>query len=307
MADPSMVRVVYIAAHSRSGSTLLDRMLGQIPGYTSLGEVRHLWQRGVVEDQPCGCGVSVSACPFWSAVLRSAFGNVDADMGASIARQLRQVDRVWRIGGLRHARRTGTLKTETLASATRLLGDLYAAVHRTAGAGVLVDSSKSPSYAYLLSLAPGIQLHVVHLVRDGRGVAFSRLRRRQRGELHGRSEALLVARTAIEWVAVNGLSSTLSRSVPYHLVKYEELIEDPVGTLRRITARSLGGDPDLSFMQSHRVHLGPTHTVSGNEMRFARGWIALTPDDAWRNALLKRHEWILNAMTWPWKKRYGYS
>jgi hypothetical protein len=174
---------------------------------------------------------------------------------------------------------------------------------------VLVDSSKSPSYAYLLSLAPGVQLHVVHLVRDGRGVAYSRLRRKHRGELRGRSEALLVARTAMEWAAVNGLSSTLSQSVPYDLVKYEELIQDPAGTLRRIAGSSASADqgvPDLSFMRGRRVHLGPTHTVSGNEMRFARGWIALTPDDAWRNALLKRHEWILNAMTWPWMKHYGY-
>jgi hypothetical protein len=300
------VRVLYIAAHSRSGSTLLDRMLGQIGGYTSLGEVRHLWQRGIVEGQCCGCGAAFRACPFWTAALASAFGGVDQATGASIARQLRDVGHLWHIGRLRHARRSGTRDTQVLASVLRTLADLYAGLQQTAGSRVLVDSSKSPSYAYLLSLVPGLELHIVHLVRDGRGVAYSRLRRKQRGELRDRSEALLVTRTAIEWAAVNGLSSSLSGSVPYSLVKYEEMIEDPAAVLRRVIASCDDREPDLSFMQDHRVHLGPSHTVSGNEMRFAQGWIALTPDDAWRRSLQRRYQWVLNSITWPWMRRYGY-
>jgi hypothetical protein len=300
------VKILYIAAHSRSGSTLLDRMLGQISGYFSLGEVRHLWQRGIVEGQRCGCGAPFQECPFWTAVLTSAFGDMDLARGATMARQLRDVGHLWHIGRLRHARRSGTPDTEALASVTRTLADLYAGLQRTADSRVLVDSSKSPGYAYLLSLVPGLQLHIVHLVRDGRGVAYSRLRRKQRGELRDRSEALLVTRTAIEWAAVNGLSSSLRDSVPYSLIKYEEMIEDPAGVLRQITARCGDPDPDLSFMQDHRVHLGPSHTVSGNEMRFAQGWIALTPDDAWRRSLQRRHRWVLNSITWPWMRRYGY-
>lgn len=301
-----MVTVVYIAAHSRSGSTLLDRMLGQVDGFVSLGEVRHLWQRGVVEGQRCGCGADFGHCPFWSAVLESAFGGVDKVRGVEIAGQLRKVDRVWRIGRLGLARRSGTVSRPALHAVIELLGGLYAGLQRVAGARVVVDSSKTPSYGYLLSLVPGVQLHVVHLVRDGRGVVYSRLRRNSRGELRWRSEDLLVARTALEWSVVNGLSSTLKTSVPYSLVRYEELMSNPASILQRITDGCGQPTPDLSFLQGHRVHLGVDHTVSGNEMRFEQGWITLQQDDAWRRALRKRHEWILNSMTWPWMKRYGY-
>jgi hypothetical protein len=301
-----MVTVVYIAAHSRSGSTLLDRMLGQIDGFVSLGEVRHLWQRGVVEGQRCGCGADFDECPFWSAVLESAYGGVDKARGVEIAAQLREVDRVWRIGRLGRARRSGNVSSPILRTVIELLGDLYAGLQRVAGTRVVVDSSKTPSYGYLLSLVPGVQLHVVHLVRDGRGVAYSRLRRNSRGELHWKSEDLLVARTALEWSVVNGLSSTLKTSVPYSLVRYEELMRDPASILHRITDGCGQGMPDLSFLQGQRVHLGTDHTVSGNEMRFAQGWITLKHDDQWRHALRKRHEWMLNSMTWPWLKRYGY-
>ena len=38
---------------------------------------------------------------------------------------------------------------------------------------MIVDSSKSPALAALLTQVPGIELHVVHLVRDLRGVVSS--------------------------------------------------------------------------------------------------------------------------------------
>jgi hypothetical protein len=49
------VRVLYIGGWGRSGSTLLDLILGQAPGVFSAGEVREIWQSGLVENRPCGC------------------------------------------------------------------------------------------------------------------------------------------------------------------------------------------------------------------------------------------------------------
>lgn len=301
-----MVTVLYIAAHSRSGSTLLDRMLGQIDGFVSLGEVRHLWQRGLVEGQRCGCGAPFAECPFWSVVLGSVFGGVDKARGREIAAQLRAVDRVWRVGRLGLARHSGSAASPTLRAVIEVLSGLYAGLQRVSNARVIIDSSKTPSYGFLLSLVPGVRLHLIHLIRDSRGVAYSRLRRNSRGELHWKSESLLVAKTALEWSAVNGLSWALKTSLPYSLVKYEELVSDPASTLQRISAACGEGNPDLSFLEANRVLLDTDHTVSGNEMRFERGWIALKHDDEWQRMLSHRHAWILNAMTWPWLKRYGY-
>ena len=45
------LRVLYVGSWSRSGSTLLDLMLGQVPGFVSVGELRFLWQRGLIERQ----------------------------------------------------------------------------------------------------------------------------------------------------------------------------------------------------------------------------------------------------------------
>src|SRR5947209_19958625 len=71
---PVRVRVLYVGGCGRSGSTLLDRMLGQVPGVLAIGEVVHIWRRGVGEDQLCGCGKAFTDCEFWSEVGDVAFG-----------------------------------------------------------------------------------------------------------------------------------------------------------------------------------------------------------------------------------------
>ena len=71
------IKVVYIAGHNRSGSTLLDRMLGQIEGFIAVGELRQLWWRGLEENQACGCGAPFHDCRFWAEVIRTAYGTLE--------------------------------------------------------------------------------------------------------------------------------------------------------------------------------------------------------------------------------------
>ena len=71
------LRVVFIGGQGRSGSTLLERALGQLPDVVSVGETVHLWDRGLRDNELCGCGQPFSACPFWSEVGQLAFGGWD--------------------------------------------------------------------------------------------------------------------------------------------------------------------------------------------------------------------------------------
>src|SRR6266516_3342272 len=67
-------RVVYIAGLGRSGSTLLERLLGELPGVCAVGEVVHMWRRSIVDDERCGCGEPFARCGFWRGVGEAAFG-----------------------------------------------------------------------------------------------------------------------------------------------------------------------------------------------------------------------------------------
>src|SRR5262245_21456879 len=68
------MKVLYIVGVGRSGSTLLERMLGAVPGSVNAGELNAIFSRVATEDQRCGCGEPFSACPFWTAVGEHAYG-----------------------------------------------------------------------------------------------------------------------------------------------------------------------------------------------------------------------------------------
>ena len=70
--------IVYIAGSGRSGSTLLERVIGAIPGQVNVGELIDLPRRVAVDDEICGCGEPFSRCPFWTAVGQRAYGGWDS-------------------------------------------------------------------------------------------------------------------------------------------------------------------------------------------------------------------------------------
>src|SRR5207253_253895 len=105
MAHDDKLRVLAIAGWGRCGSTLLDLMLGQVPGFVSAGEVRELWLRGCRENRPCGCGAPFADCSFWSAVGERAFGGWDQLDLERLLRVRYAVDRPWRIPELALTRR----------------------------------------------------------------------------------------------------------------------------------------------------------------------------------------------------------
>ena len=78
MSAETPLKVIFVAGAGRSGSTLLDRMLGSVPRVASVGELRHIWKLGLAEDEFCGCGEPFSACPFWARVVREALPGVGA-------------------------------------------------------------------------------------------------------------------------------------------------------------------------------------------------------------------------------------
>ncbi len=97
---PEPVRVLYIGGSGRSGSTLVERMLGALPGVCNVGEVVLMWERGLLRGERCGCGIPLPQCPFWRAVGDVAFGGWEAFNVQEFLALKRSVDRHRLIPGL---------------------------------------------------------------------------------------------------------------------------------------------------------------------------------------------------------------
>jgi hypothetical protein len=218
-------------------------------------------------------------------------------------------------------RRIPSLVAPSVARGTRdpiaryadVLGRLYDAIATVAGAHVVVDSSKHPGPAYLLRHVSSIDLGVVQIVRDPRGVAYSLGKTVRRPEGASADEYMsqwpprVVAR---RWLTTNALIAGLRRfGVPVVRVRYEDLVADARGELRRI-AEALGEplpDGALDFVEGDRAVLPPVHSLDGNPMRFSTGPVPLRRDDAWRTGLPDRPRRLVSAATWPLRRRYGYG
>jgi hypothetical protein len=310
-AQTAPIRVVYIGGCGRSGSTLLARMMGEFPRFFSAGELRFVWQRGLVENQLCGCGTPFRDCPFWKTVGDEGFGGWDALDADEIAALERAVDRhryipfliaPWLWPGYR----------SRLARYTGVLARLYKGLdHATRGA-YIIDSTKDPPFAFLLRRVPGIELRVVHLVRDSRGVAFSwtkRVRKPEEVQTATYMNTYHPVEMGLRWVVYNLCFHLLERlAVPRLLTRYERLVTSPRAEIERI-ALHLGeelGEQQFSFLNGGGVDLGVHHTVSGNPMRFEQGTIPLRLDEEWRTRLNPRHKRLVSVFTLPLLVRYGY-
>jgi hypothetical protein len=304
-------RVLYIGGTGRSGSTLLERLLGEVPGLCPAGEVVHLWRRGLVEGQRCGCGAVFSECPFWTKVGHEAFGSWDGlDPERMVALQ-HAVDRTRYIPALV----TPAISARHRRDRARFAADLerlYAAIGQVAGAEVVIDSSKHASSAFLLRTIAGLDLRVVHLVRDSHGVAFSWTKRVRRPEIvsgKGFMPRYRPGTVGRQWVTTNSLFHGLERlGVPTLFVRYEALVSEPAGEIRRILdfAGVAAGPEELAFLHDHHAELEPGHSVSGNPMRFRHGRVPLALDEAWRKQMRPLHRRTVSAITWPLLLHYGY-
>ena len=297
-------KVVYILAWGRSGSTILDNVLGEAEGFFSAGEIRFLWVRGVTKGWRCGCGKPVVECDVWSSVLEELSSTEDRSLQEDAATveamqsELARVRHTWRLlkggkGG--EARAKIDRYAETLAR-------LFRATSDKTGAHVIVDSSKRPSDAAMLTLVEGVDLYAVHLVRDPRAVAHSWSKRNSRVGRHG------VVKSTTNWVLWNLAAASVRRKLGGRamLVRYEDFVAEPRRVIEDIVAL-VGEDASaVPALAGNRLQLGTNHTVSGNPSRFRTGEIEVSPDHRWLRELSGWKWWVATVLALPLLGRYGY-
>lgn len=302
--------VLCIIGKGRSGSTLLDMMLGQIEGVFSTGELGRLWEWGLLGGYRCGCGHPLPDCPVWSAVVGRTLGDEPDGRARTVAAWQREVLSWQRVPRLLRQRPGRVSGWAALEDYTDHLGGLYRAIAAVTGAGVIVDSTKWPAGPTPLGLVPGVETRVVHLVRDPRAVAHSWRRRKRWRDRPGDPEMPrygAMSSVASWWARNLTAEAVCRRHPPQHRVRlrYEDLVEHPRDTLLA-AARLAGRDSTHLPLDGRTVRLGTTHTVGGNPGRLERGAVELRMDDAWVGEQSTRDQMLVGLLTAPLLPRYGY-
>lgn len=305
--------MVYIAGIGRSGSTLLARALGSVDGYHTAGEFMHLFGRGMARNEECACGKPVRSCDVWGSVVEDleADGLCSDPAAVEAFRHRMTESRALLTPFLPWSSERTHASIDTFR---RLLSAAYRSLRRRTGCRVIVDSSKSPAYARILLETPGIRLHVVHLVRDSRGVAFSLEKKRRRPGT--RSLEHLDRRNALVgstlWTGANLLTESLrGRAASFVRVRYTDFVRSPDAEVGRVLA-AVGperGPPArrLPHLNGRAVRLDVQHVLGSNHVRDEIGELELQEDLEWPRRLSATKRWLVSTLTLPLLLRYGYS
>ncbi|MBE7189074.1 sulfotransferase [Jatrophihabitans endophyticus] len=285
-----MRKILYIAGWGRSGTTILDNLLGQVDGFVSTGELHHLWQRGILDGRDCGCGLPLAECDVWRQVFQAGFGGLDHVDARAVVRSQEAIHTRDARAVLR-ARERGSMLSDFEYAGH--LKRLYDGLAESTGARVIVDSSKYPTDAIVAAGLPGYEVWVVHMVRDPRAVAFSWQRHKpvqDKAASGGMLRRVGSLRSTLVWQLYNTtIAGSVRRAVGddhYRVLRYERLADEPEAVLRELL--HFVGAPDAAapaFTGGTTVTLARTHTASGNPGRFRAGATTFRLDDEWRSAM----------------------
>jgi len=247
----------FIAGLSHSGSTLLAFLLNAHPELVSIGEASRVGEllpdRWITRRDLCSCGKTFYNCEFWNRTLAGlsarGFGLRESDPFNRPVSERDDAQRKW------------------LA--------FVDAVLEVSGAKVFVDASKVPAYAAQLQENSGLELKVISLFRDGRGVISSWMKR-----LPDAPPKKIIE----SWINQENERSARLQTIQTDLVltvKYEDMCLSPCETLEKIFA-FIGVDPSIDVTIGYKS--AAVHHVIGNQMRLT-GEERITLDENWRRDL----------------------
>ncbi len=192
--------------------------------------------------------------------------------------------------------------------------ELYRAIQLESKADVIVDASKAIAPLIALRNEPRIDLRVLHLVRDVRGVSYSWAKsnvRRPHATDQGRETmaSFSVWRTAARWTRMEAQSAVAGALIkPSATVRYEDLVTaseaTTYGALRELGLEHFIGQ--ANHLHGQVALLPSSHGISGNPSRFTTGEVTLRADEEWRSALSRRDRLTATALGMPALLGHGY-
>lgn len=296
---------VTIETTAFSGATLLTAMLGNHPKIATVAEMSGLIEDVNPDDYQCSCGKRISTCEFWDQVSKgmaergftfdtSRFDTAFVSGGTSLLNRIREgSSRIRLLDSIRDAilfafpgqsRRLRAMSARNEAFIETVLA--------ITGKRVFLDSSKDRLRPKALQRFSSLDVGIIHMVRDVRGVVASNLRRNRQ---------LTAVQVARAWRRLHQRVDVNLNGLPedrHILLRYEDLCTNTAGEVSRLL-KFCKVDNDLQVDPGSPLHL------IGNPMRLDR-LSKVKLDERWRVELtagqLKEIEEVAGEMG----RKYGY-
>jgi hypothetical protein len=308
-------KVLYICSDVRSGSTLLDMLLGRLSSLKSVGELHHLYNylndnyyNYKTKEDLCTCKQKVSECSFWKTVIEGFLKenkNLKELKTRYDVKQNRLAEAFFKIAFaflpvhfINYLSRYSSRIKSSVKVADNL-SEIYRMINFVSDSEYVVDSSKSPETIKYLRIKHSDSLKVIYLKRDLRAIAFSKNRRRpERGTIY---------KSALNTLIFNFILNIYIFFTPKKqrlVIRHENLIKDSQKTIKGI-CKFLNIDfEEKVFDDSFQIQF---HNLGGSPRRFTNKTFShLRLDERWKKELTTKEIFILNLILKLSNKINGY-
>ncbi|MCF8076233.1 MAG: sulfotransferase [Desulfotignum sp.] len=274
------IRVIFILGTGHCGSTLLDLLLGSHSKMLGIGEVERMEQ-----TPKCTCGYALRHCNFWSELYLESFLR-------SLRLFRKPLDFIF--GNQNYLTRRGKHSWKPLKDRQQFIKDnllFYKTICNKSGKEIIVDSSKNIDRAELLAAEEAMDVFLVHIVRDGRAVTWSYMKKYNKALFY-----------AYSWLTYYIKITLLKKrtTAGYIRVEYEDLVKKPELELKRIL-NALGYEFEPSMMEFRSQN---NHQVGGNDMRFHKT-VEIREDRDWIERMPLRYKILFKFFAFLKKSRYS--
>ena len=254
--------IIYISGAGRSGSTLLDIVLGNHPDAFSLGELLFLGSNGIIDKEPCSCGKPVPECPLWKEVitaweLERKLSLTDyIEVQWNLHRNKKTLYAIWQF----------FFPNENTNEYIRDTKKLYEIIFRITNKIFLIDSSKV-SHRILWLKRIGLPHKVIHLKRKFTGVLNSTKKEIKKNPEQGIERNIKPMSTIYSfsiWLIDNMFTTLFSYGSKRVQIKYEDYTQDLYSTINKVYSETTN-----SIVEKVKLK-GPfiaEHLVAGNKLR----------------------------------------
>ena len=260
-------QLIYIMGAGRSGTTALSAFLGNNNNIQNIGEIHQLLDY-LDENKECSCGSLLNECDFWSKRL---------------SKELLQLTFETRDFSNRFESHFSILKhlfklfnKKEIAEYKRLHSKIFKQLALYNDKAVLLDSSKYIGRALSLNKLEDLDLKVIYVVRDVRGVINSFSKKVQTPK-HPFS-------TIFYYLIVNSIASFIAFFVfrkKVIKIRYEDLIESPISLFEKLEQFLKLDLEDIKNKIKNKQVFEIGHIIGGNRIKSNKE-IYLSKDVAWR-------------------------
>lgn len=282
MKNNQKIPIIYLVAAGHSGSTLLDLIMGSHSQIFGVGEFQqYFFMPGITKS--CMCGKKAIDCPFWKKV----FKNLNLESGLTPYRKKRDF-----LLNRKNYLDSYHKKPINLKKYIKLNEELYENILKYSGKKIIFDSSKWPERVELLLNSNKLDIIILHLVRNGKGVTWSwRNRHSNRGEKKTTWSVLNKwdkypdfikgILTMYHWLRRNLYIEIIKKrnKVKFIFLRYEDFVKSPENVLRRVLKKlNLSFEAQMIDFKNKGNH----HQIAGNPRVRTRQGIEIKEDTYWK-------------------------